>query len=291
VNGISIKAHSRSTWARGCRVFKREIEAALGRNSFEEFADGVVAVQPDELGQFPRFEVVLVAEEDLFQAGLFKGADHAAGMAMQVDVQGAVEVAFGPFQDLTIQGVRWGLIDQQSAVDSVLQFPVEFGDRLSGRLAGGDHGSSFVCVAAFQSHQRANGALQIQGQAAGVGGAPICHIVEGKQFELGWSEELRMAAENYPYQSGAGARGRQDEDHPGVSFRIGNGVKRGQWGNQAAEDRQAVLVDLSAWSGAVHQFLASIERCCRFGIVAAEIGSQFGDRRRLEQSYHVDHAV
>src|SRR4051794_14875135 len=66
-----------------------------------------------------------MAEEHLVELRLLEGADHPVRMAQQVDVAGLREALLGPLQDVEVQRIGGGLVDQQPAADPLLKLPVE----------------------------------------------------------------------------------------------------------------------------------------------------------------------
>src|SRR3954453_4934146 len=66
-----------------------------------------------------------MTEEHLVELRLLEGADHPVRMAQQGDVAGLREALLGPLQDVEVQRIGGGLVDQQPAADPLLKLPVE----------------------------------------------------------------------------------------------------------------------------------------------------------------------
>ena len=101
---------------------------------------------------------------------------------MQVQVDRLFEIFLGALENRTIECVGGRLVDEDARAELLLQFTVKFGYGLCRLLSRFNQRPCFADIAVAKFDQRANSAFQIEGHAAGVGGATLGHIGEGQQF-------------------------------------------------------------------------------------------------------------
>ena len=146
---------------------------------------------PHQLGQLPPLERLVGREEDLVDPRLLEGADHAVGVAQEVDVERPVERLLGPRRASGSQRVGGRLVDQEAVTDPFLEPAVEPARCHPLLFPAGDEGRRFRGIAAERLHDRAEQPFEAESVAPGEGVAPLAQGGEVQQLQLGRREQAR----------------------------------------------------------------------------------------------------